>query len=127
MGYERVEVTGKPVGKWWGYGWRYKVDVLIGLGKYDGALRESVELTPEKYTLRGAEAEIVSGAMGRLIPTDTTFEIVTLDTNGNRNKIDRLAEKVAKNPKVKAQYSEDFGYRLMEKLNEAAGIIIRRS
>lgn len=124
MGYERVEVTGKPVGKWWGYGWRYKVDVLIGLDKYDAALRESVELTPKKYTLRGAEAEIVSGAMGRLIPTDT-LEIVTLDTEGNRDKIGKLVEKVAKNPKVKAQYAEDFADRLSEQVKEAVGIVRR--
>ncbi len=124
MGYERVEVTGKPVGKWWG-GWRYKVDILIGLDKYDEALRESVELTPKKYTLRGAEAEIVSGAMGRLIPADTTLEIVTLDTDGNRDKIGRLVEKVAKNPKVRAQYSDDFADRLGEQVKEAVGIVRR--
>ncbi len=124
MGYERVEVTGKAVDKWWGYGWRYKVDVLVGLNEQEEALYESVELKPKKYTLRGAEAEIVSGAMGRLIPTDT-LEIVTFDTEGNKDKIGRLVEKVAKNPKVRAQYAEDFGDRLMEKLDEAAGIVRR--
>lgn len=123
MGYERVEVTGKPVGKWRG-GWRYKVDVSVGLDDHDEALCESIELKPKKYALYGAEAEIVSGAMGRLIPTDT-LEIVTLDTEGNRDKIGRLVEKAAKNPKVKAQYSDDFADRLMEKLDEAAGIVRR--
>lgn len=123
MGYKQVEVTAKPVEKWWG-GWRYKVDVLVGLDDRDEALRESVELKPKKYTLRGAEAEIVSGAMGRLIPTDT-LEIVTLDTEGNRDKIGRLVEKAAKNPKVKAQYSEDFADRLGEQVKEAAGIVRR--
>lgn len=124
MGYKQVEVTGKPVGKWWGCGWRYKVDVLIGLDKCDEALRESVELKPKKYTLYGAEAEIVSGAMGRLIPTDT-LEIVTLDTEGNRDKIGRLVEKMAKNPKVRAQYSDDFSDRLSEQVKEAVGIVRR--
>ncbi len=123
MVYERVEVTAGLVEKWWG-GWRYKMDVLVGLDDHDAALRESVELKPKKYTLYGAEAEIVSGAMGRLFPTDT-LEIVTFDTGGNRDKIGKLAEKVAKNPKVKAQYSGDFADRLMEKLDEAAGIVRR--
>lgn len=123
MGYERVEVTAKPVEKWWG-GWRYKVDVLVGLDDHNEVLCESVELKPKKYTLYGAEAEIVSGAMERLLPTDT-LEIVTFDTEGNRDKIDRLAEKVAGHPKVKAQYPGDFGDKLMEKIDAATGI--RRS
>ncbi len=120
MGYELVEVTAKPVKKWWG-GWRYRVDVLVGL---DETLRESIELKPKKYTLHGAEAEIVSGAIGRLIPTDT-LEMVTLDTRDNWNKIGKLVETVAKNPRVKAQYREDFADRLTEKLDEAAGIVRR--
>lgn len=123
MGYGRVEVTAKTVEKWWG-GWRYKVDVSVGVDDHDEVIRESIELKPKKYALYGAEAEIISGAMDRLIPTDT-LEIVTLDTGGNRDKIDKLVEKVAGHPDAKAQYSGDFADRLAEKLDEAAGIVRR--
>lgn len=123
MTYERVEITATPVEKWWG-GWRYRVEVSVGLDEEGEALHESVELKPERYTLRGAEAEIVSGAMGRLIPVDT-LEIVTLDTGGNRDKIGKLVEKAAGHPKVKTQYPVDFGDRLAEKIEEAAGIVRR--
>lgn len=126
MGYERVEITARPVETWWG-GWRYKVDVSVELDEQgEAALRESVELKPKKYTLYGAEAEIISGAIGRLFPTDT-LEIVTLDTDGNRDKIGKLVEKVAGHPKVKAQFPGDFGDRLSEQVKEAAGIVRRSS